>query len=102
ERHFPGGTRVTHPAGGFVLWLELPEACDSRALFGKALEHGICFAPGDMFSAASRYRNCLRLSCAHPWSARLEQGVATLGALASSQASAEVSPGWGRDGAQGS
>jgi DNA-binding transcriptional MocR family regulator len=85
EQAFPAGTKVTRPAGGFVLWLELPRPFDSRQLFAEALENRICFAPGDVFSASGRYRNCLRLSCATPWSARLEEGVATLGALAARQ-----------------
>src|SRR5262245_6241846 len=85
ETAFPAGARVTRPAGGFVLWLELPKPLDSRELFNAALEEGICFAPGDVFSASGRYRNCLRLSCGHPWDARIEKSVMTLGALASSQ-----------------
>jgi DNA-binding transcriptional MocR family regulator len=85
ERTFPAGTKVSRPAGGFVLWLELPRPFDSRALFAAALEKGICFAPGDVFSASGRYRNCLRVSCATPWNARLEAGVTTLGALAAAQ-----------------
>ncbi|MBO0763171.1 MAG: PLP-dependent aminotransferase family protein [Hyphomicrobiaceae bacterium] len=85
EKAFPEGTKVTRPAGGFVVWLELPRPLDSRVLLAQALEKGICFAPGDVFSASDRYRNCLRLSCAHPWTARIERGVATLGALARSQ-----------------
>jgi DNA-binding transcriptional MocR family regulator len=85
ERAFPEGTKVTRPMGSFVLWLELPRPFDSRELFGEALENGICFAPGDVFSASGRYRNCLRLSCATPWSARLEKGVETLGALAAAR-----------------
>jgi len=84
ENSFPEGTKVTRPAGGFVLWLELPRPFNARELFGHALQKGICFAPGDVFSASGRYRNCLRLSCAHRWNARIEKGVATLGALASS------------------
>ena len=75
-----------------MLWLELPRPCDSRALFAAALAKGICFAPGDVFSASGRYRNCLRISCASPWSARLEGGVATLGALAAAQLARAV--GW--------
>jgi DNA-binding transcriptional MocR family regulator len=85
ETAFPPGTRVSRPAGGFVLWLELPRPFDSRALFDTALDAGICFVPGDAFAASGRYRNCLRISCAHPWNARIEKGVATLGALAASQ-----------------
>jgi DNA-binding transcriptional MocR family regulator len=84
EMTFPAGTRVTRPAGGFVLWLELPRPLNSYDLFRQALEKGICFAPGVMFSPSGRYHNCLRLSCGHPWDARIEKGIATLGALASS------------------
>jgi DNA-binding transcriptional MocR family regulator len=83
EKTFPAGTKVTRPAGGFVLWLELPRPLKSRELFRQALEQGICFVPGEVFSASGRYHNCLRLSCGHPWDARIEKGVATLGALAS-------------------
>jgi DNA-binding transcriptional MocR family regulator len=82
EASFPAETKVSQPAGGFVLWLELPKRFDSRALFDEALEHGICFAPGDVFSASRRYRNCLRLSAGYGWSERIEDGVRRLGHLA--------------------
>lgn len=81
DRYFPKGTRVTRPAGGFVLWLELPEGCDGRLLFRAALERGICIAPGDMFSASDRYQHCIRLSCGEAWSERIEHSIATLGEL---------------------
>jgi DNA-binding transcriptional MocR family regulator len=83
EKTFPAGTKVTRPAGGFVLWLELPRPLKSRHLFRQALEKRICFVPGEVFSAAGQYHNCLRISCGHPWDARIENGIATLGALAS-------------------
>jgi DNA-binding transcriptional MocR family regulator len=82
ERTFPEGTRVSRPAGGFVLWVELPAPLKSRELFEAALDQGICFAPGDVFSASNRYANCLRLSCGHPWQPRIESGLKTLGELA--------------------
>jgi DNA-binding transcriptional MocR family regulator len=82
DRSFPAGTRMTHPAGGFVLWLELPKPVSTRALFRRALEQGICFAPGDVFSASDRYGNCLRLSAGYGWTPRIERGVQTLGEMA--------------------
>ncbi|MBN9218045.1 MAG: aminotransferase class I/II-fold pyridoxal phosphate-dependent enzyme, partial [Mesorhizobium sp.] len=82
EESFPAETRMSRPAGGFVLWLELPKRFDSRALFDQALEQGICFAPGDVFSASRRFRNCLRLSAGHAWDQRIEDGVRRLGQLA--------------------
>jgi DNA-binding transcriptional MocR family regulator len=87
EAAFPAGTRVTRPAGGFVLWLELPEVISTRALFHQALERGVCFAPGDVFSATGRYDHCLRLSAGAGWDARIEAGVTLLGRMATAAAS---------------
>jgi DNA-binding transcriptional MocR family regulator len=84
ELAFPDGTKVSQPAGGFVLWLELPKPSDSTLLFSKALDKGICFAPGVIFSANAEHAHCLRLSGGHGWDARIEKGVRVLGALACS------------------
>ena len=80
-RYFPRGTRVTHPGGGFMLWVEMPEGTDSVRLFQKAQEHGIGIAPGSIFTLGEKYQNCIRLSSAF-WDDRSDQGVATLGRLA--------------------
>ncbi|WP_394850750.1 PLP-dependent aminotransferase family protein [Pendulispora brunnea] len=82
DRSFPKGTKITRPAGGFVLWLELPKGIVARELFDAAIGKGICFVPGDVFSASTRFANCLRLSCGYTWSPRLENAVKTLGQLA--------------------
>lgn len=83
ERSFPEGTKVSRPAGSFVLWLELPKSVQTAALFDEALKNGICFVPGDAFSVSGRYGHCLRLSCGHGWNERIEKGVMKLGKLAS-------------------
>ena len=83
-RAFPKGVRVSRPVGGFVLWLELPRQINSRELLDAALNKGICFAPGDVFSASSRYTNCLRLSCGHRWDPRIENSVKELGKMVTS------------------
>jgi len=74
---------VSRPAGGFVLWVELPASLASRAIFDDALDHNICFVPGDVFSASGRYGHCLRVSCGHNWHPRIENGLKTLGRIAS-------------------
>ena len=81
-RSFPPGTRVTRPAGGFILWVELPPHVDSFHLYQQALRAGITFAPGPIFSPKGGYRNYLRLNAA-TWSPQVEKAVATLGVLAS-------------------
>jgi DNA-binding transcriptional MocR family regulator len=92
ERCFPRGTKVSRPAGGFVLWVELPRPIDSRALFEEALRRGICFVPGDVFSASRCYTHCLRLSCGHGWDGRIEDGLVTVGEMATA-AKPDSSPG---------
>jgi DNA-binding transcriptional MocR family regulator len=79
-RHFPEGTKVTRPGGGFVLWVELPEDVDSVALYGAALRKNITIAPGPLFSARGQYRNCVRLNTAF-FSERTEWAVEALGVL---------------------
>lgn len=82
EKYFPEGTRVTRPQGGFVLWVEFPNGLDSELLYETALEHGICIAPGPMFSATRKYRNFIRLNSAVPWEPRVEKALIKLGQLA--------------------
>jgi len=85
SEHFPSGTRITRPAGGFILWVELPESCDSEELFRQAIRNNISLGPGVLFSATGRYRNCIRMGCAEPWSPRIEQAIVKLGELAQRQ-----------------
>ncbi len=81
RRHFPSGTRVTRPGGGYVLWVVLPEGCDSLRLQGRALAEGISIAPGPIFSSTGRYERCLRLNCAQPGDLNIDEAMARLGAL---------------------
>jgi DNA-binding transcriptional MocR family regulator len=80
-RHFPGGTHVTRPAGGFVLWVELPEAVDAQKLYAAALEARIAITPGHLFSAKRRYRHFIRLNAA-AWSPGHDGRMQVLGKLA--------------------
>lgn len=80
-RYFPEGTKATRPSGGHVLWVELPEEMDSLAIFERALAEKISICPGPIFSAKRRFRNCIRLSCGHPWSQRSEDALARLGKI---------------------
>lgn len=79
---FPAGTRVSRPEGGFVLWVELPVGTDTWQLYQRAIQHGISIAPGRMFTLQDQYHDCLRLSYAIPWCAKVEQALRLLGELA--------------------
>jgi DNA-binding transcriptional MocR family regulator len=79
--YFPAECKLTQPAGGFVLWVELPAKVDAVRLFELARDQRIAIAPGPMFTNTGRYRNFIRLNCGHRWTARLEAAVARLGRL---------------------
>ena len=86
EAHFPVGTRVSRPQGGYFLWLELPDGGDALALHRQALAHGISTAPGPLFNADRRLRRGLRLNFGHaPSDGRIEGALETLGRLACSR-----------------
>lgn len=81
EKHFPDGTRVTRPEGGYFLWVELPDAVDAMALQQAALARHISVAPGSLFSADKRFRHHLRLNVGHPRLEQLDAALKTLGRL---------------------
>lgn len=80
-KYFPEGTRISRPAGGYMLWVELPAKVDSLKLFRAALAERISILPGSMFSPSGRYRNYIRISCGHAWSEAHDRGLLTLGRL---------------------
>lgn len=81
--HFPAGTRVSNPRGGFLLWVELPPGCDGVSLFHAAIEAGISTAPGALFTLGSGFERFIRLNAG----AADQRGdsIAVLGELARGQ-----------------
>jgi DNA-binding transcriptional MocR family regulator len=82
SRHFPPGTRVSRPAGGYFLWLELPAGRDALAIQRQAMAAGISVAPGPMFSASHAFGDCLRLNFGHPFDARVDAALRLIGRAA--------------------
>jgi len=72
---FPAGTRLSPPAEGFLLWVELPPEVDALALHKLAQSEHISVSPGHLFSPRSSYRHHLRLNCANEPTPRLLQAV---------------------------
>lgn len=81
ETLFPPDTKISRPLGGFVSWLELPDQIDTTELMNDALNEGVSFAPGTLFSAEQRFGNCLRLNSAVTWNRRTERAIARLAQL---------------------
>ncbi|TXH69919.1 MAG: PLP-dependent aminotransferase family protein [Thiothrix sp.] len=79
NKYLPEGTRLSQPKGGFVLWVELPKGLDTLALAHRMLEHKVSIAPGCLFTASTKYTNCIRINCAQPWSPAVEKALISLG-----------------------
>jgi len=80
-QHYPAGTRVSIPEGGYIYWLVLPVAIDIGALYEAAMAAGVSIAPGTLFNAAGTAQHTFRLCIARQWSARVEQDIALVGSL---------------------
>lgn len=81
SRYFPAATRISHPQGGYVLWVELPEQVDTSQIYERAIAENLAFVPGELFSASGMYRNCLRLNCGNPHTAEIDDAVRRLGRI---------------------
>ncbi|RXK85640.1 aminotransferase-like domain-containing protein [Filimonas effusa] len=78
---FPSDTKISRPAGGFVLWVELNPAVDALELFHEALTYGISIAPGQLFSAHGKFRHHIRVSFGAPYTPLIEKSLKTLARL---------------------
>jgi DNA-binding transcriptional MocR family regulator len=79
--HFPPGTRVSRPEGGYFLWVELPEAFDGLDIYRAALARNITVMPGAVFSPQRKFRNFLRLNYGMKWTPALDAAMGTLGKI---------------------
>jgi DNA-binding transcriptional MocR family regulator len=80
--HMPAGCTWTTPAGGFFVWLQLPEGYDSTRWLPLAERAGVSYAPGARFfpegGDGSRH---LRLAFSLLEPGELVEGVSRLGSV---------------------
>ena len=80
-RYFPKNIAVTEPKGGYFLWVELHKNIDALELYKQALEHKISIAPGPIFSASQKFKNCIRLNYGMEWTPEIENAIKKLGLI---------------------
>lgn len=85
QRYFPLGTKVISTAGGWWLWLALPEPFDTLTLLKECVAQGVAFTPGALFSGEGRFGNYLRINIGRPWTQEMDHGFRTVGNLATLQ-----------------
>jgi DNA-binding transcriptional MocR family regulator len=82
--HFPEGTKISRPQGGFMLWVELDKRIDTGELYDRAIRQKISLAPGRMFSLQNQFHHCMRLSYGLRWSEATENKLKQLGKIVKS------------------
>ena len=76
----PEGTRCVPPAGGFFIWLTLPEGLSANALFDEAAAAGVAYVKGsDCFVAGGE--RTLRLAYSGVSPAEIDEGMRRLGGV---------------------
>jgi 2-aminoadipate transaminase len=109
DAQMPDGCRWTTPAGGFYVWLELPEGINAKAMLPRAVSSRVAYVPGTGFYAGGGGTDHLRLSYCFPPPDRIREGVrrlasvieaeidlcATFGAMAPSGRTGPETPGPG-------
>jgi DNA-binding transcriptional MocR family regulator len=80
---FPEGTKLSKPSGGYILWVEFDRRINGMEIFKRAWEEKICVLPGAITTNSGGSKNCIRISCGHPFTERSEQIIQTLGRIIS-------------------
>lgn len=79
---FPIGSAVEKPAGGWVLWVRLPEGVSGRALAAAAREEGVLLSAGADYQPDQSDVSAIRISVARGTSTDLEKALGIAGACA--------------------
>jgi DNA-binding transcriptional MocR family regulator len=74
----PGGCRWTRPAGGFYVWLRLPDGLDSKAMLSHAVSSHVAYVPGTGFYSDGSGTHYMRLSYSFPSPDRIREGIRRL------------------------
>jgi 2-aminoadipate transaminase len=81
ERHFPEQVQWNHPAGGFFIFVRLPQTMDASELLGEAIRHQVAFVAGEPFFIDRSGTHTFRLSYSQSGESVIAAAVAELGKL---------------------
>ena len=79
--HFPEQVQWNHPAGGFFIFVRLPQTIDASALLSEAIEHQVAFVAGEPFFIDHSGTHTFRLSYSQSSESVIAEAVAELGKL---------------------
>lgn len=93
ERYMPAEVRWTHPAGGFFVWLTLPERLDGVTIKAEAGKRGVLVAAGEgFFVNADEGKHHLRLTYSFASLGDIQTAVRVLGEVVAESGFASGKP----------
>jgi 2-aminoadipate transaminase len=81
EQHMPPGCSWTVPAGGFFVWMTVPDGVDTKAMLPRAVTARVAYVSGTGFYADGFGSKQMRLSYCYPTPERITEGVRRLAAV---------------------
>lgn len=72
--HLPARVNISHPQGGMVLWLQVPDL-NQPAFDDSIKQRQLDIRPGHLFSTLDRYANCLRINIGYPLTGQAKQDL---------------------------
>ena len=81
EQHMPAGCSWTVPAGGFFVWMTVPDGVDTKAMLPRAVTARVAYVSGTGFYADGFGSRQMRLSFCYPTPERITEGVRRLAAV---------------------
>ena len=81
----PPGCQWTKPAGGFFVWLRLPDGINGKAMLPRAISSRVAYVPGTGFYADGSGAQFARLCYSLPDPDRISEGVRRLASVIESE-----------------
>ncbi|BAV08366.1 transcriptional regulator, GntR family domain [Filimonas lacunae] len=81
--YFPAATRVVLPAGGYNIWVQMPDNIDMDGFYKHCEKIGVKFTPGYTFSFSGMFERCFRIVFADKYAAAKIKALELAGAWAS-------------------
>jgi len=85
SQYLPEGCSWTVPAGGFFVWVTVPEGVDTKAMLPRAVTARVAYVSGTGFYADGLGSRQMRLSFCYPTPERITEGVRRLAAVLSDE-----------------
>ena len=77
----PPGCGWTRPAGGFYVWLRLPDGVNAKAMLPRAISSRVAYVPGTGFYADGSGGQFARLCYSFPDPGRITEGIRRLASV---------------------